>query len=82
MKSAVMTAADVAIGNGADRSTLGFVARVKNTLEALRQSHAERAMRAELAGLDDHVLRDLGIAPDEMSRVRSGQDFTPRAWRD
>lgn len=40
----------------------------------------ERRLRNELAELDTRVLCDLGIAPDEIDRVRAREAFKPRAW--
>lgn len=54
---------------------------IRSWLEGVRQSYAERSMRAELAELDETILRDIGIATDEIGRVRAREDFTPRAWR-
>lgn len=51
----------------------GFAARYSKV-------SADRALRRELAGLDAHVLRDIGIAEDEIQRIRSEGAFTPRAW--
>lgn len=58
----------------------GLFAGFKGLLESLRQARADRALRAELAHLDDHLLRDIGIADDEISRVRARETFTPRAF--
>jgi uncharacterized protein YjiS (DUF1127 family) len=47
---------------------------------SLRKSAADRSLRRQLAGLDDAILRDIGIGEDEIWRVRAGDAFTPRAW--
>jgi uncharacterized protein YjiS (DUF1127 family) len=57
---------------------LGFVKRLIGHVKA---ASAERAMRRELAGLDDALLRDIGIDDEEIHRVRALERFTPRAWR-
>jgi uncharacterized protein YjiS (DUF1127 family) len=49
-------------------------------VNGIRKSSADRAMRRQLAELDDALLRDIGIGEDEIWRVRSQQNFTPRAW--
>lgn len=49
---------------------------------AWRAAAEERRMRRALAELDDTMLRDIGIAPDEIARVRAEERFTPRAWAD
>jgi uncharacterized protein YjiS (DUF1127 family) len=54
---------------------------LKSTLAAVKIALADHRLRAELAELDDHMLRDLGIAEDELARVHARDRFTPRAWR-
>jgi uncharacterized protein YjiS (DUF1127 family) len=49
-------------------------------IESLRKAGSERALRRQLANLDDTLLRDIGIGEDEIWRVRAQQSFTPRAW--
>lgn len=48
----------------------------------IRADIAERQMRYKLANLSDAMLRDIGIADDEIPRVRALERFTPRAWAD
>lgn len=45
-----------------------------------RKASAERRLRVELANMDDSLLRDIGVADDEIYLIRAGQVFTPRAW--
>lgn len=63
-----------------------FVSRIAGACHSLfasvRREMAARRMREELAALDDRVLSDLGIAPDEIALVRAEARFTPRAWAD
>jgi uncharacterized protein YjiS (DUF1127 family) len=47
---------------------------------ALRRKLSERALRRHLADLDDALLKDIGVADDEIVRVRRLERFTPRAW--
>ena len=49
-------------------------------LRALSRSAAERRLRDRLADMDDALLRDIGIAEDEIYRIRARERFTPRAW--
>ena len=49
-------------------------------ISGLNKSAAKRSLRRQLMGLDDSILRDIGIADDEIWRVRHGDAFTPRAW--
>jgi uncharacterized protein YjiS (DUF1127 family) len=51
-----------------------FVGAARATLVHYRQ-------RKELAALDTGTLRDLGVEPDEIGRIHSGSDLTPRAWK-
>lgn len=84
MKSPIITADDVAVGarvEAGQTTPSGLLARIRDGLAALGRAHAQWALRAELAALDDHVLKDIGIAHDELPRVRARDDFTPRAWR-
>jgi uncharacterized protein YjiS (DUF1127 family) len=50
-------------------------------IQRLRQWAGDRALRRQLADMDDTMLRDIGIAEDEIWRVRNREIFTPRAWR-
>lgn len=49
---------------------------------SMRAEAADRRMRHQLADLSDSLLRDIGIADDEIARVRAFERFTPRAWED
>jgi uncharacterized protein YjiS (DUF1127 family) len=51
-------------------------------LRALSRAIAERRLRNKLADMDEALLRDIGIAEDEIYRVRERERerFTPRAW--
>jgi uncharacterized protein YjiS (DUF1127 family) len=53
---------------------VGLVAGMKRSME-------ERAVIRQIATLDNAMLRDIGVADDEIARVRRGEAFTPRAWR-
>lgn len=72
----------------ATRTTADFASRerpaVVGAVAALfahwRKSADDRALRTQLAGMDDAMLRDIGIADDEIWKVRQGATFTPRAW--
>ena len=48
--------------------------------EGFRQRAADRAVRRQLANMDDALLRDIGVGEDEIWRVRRGERFIPRAW--
>jgi uncharacterized protein YjiS (DUF1127 family) len=49
-------------------------------MRTLTRSAAERRLRDKLAEMDDALLRDIGIAEDEIYRTRARERFTPRAW--
>ena len=49
-------------------------------LARIQASIADRRMRHRLADLSDPLLRDIGIADDEIPRIRACERFTPRAW--
>jgi uncharacterized protein YjiS (DUF1127 family) len=45
-----------------------------------RKASADRALRRQLAEMDSTLLRDIGIADDEIHRIRGMDHFTPRKW--
>lgn len=80
MKSAIITdqqplAADMA-------PDTGLAAAASRLAAAMRSALAARQARTELAGLDAHLLRDIGVADDEIARVHAGEAFVPRNWRE
>lgn len=46
----------------------------------LRHEAQDRRLRDQLADMDDAMLRDIGIADDELHMIRARDRFTPRAW--
>jgi uncharacterized protein YjiS (DUF1127 family) len=46
----------------------------------LRREASDRRLRDQLAEMDDAMLRDIGIADDEIHMIRARDRFTPRAW--
>lgn|SRR5690554_5559203 len=48
----------------------------------MRAAAEERRVRQHLATLPDALLRDIGIAEDELHRIRACERFTPRLWAD
>jgi uncharacterized protein YjiS (DUF1127 family) len=64
-------------------SPIAGLKRISQSLAArLRRRKQEWLLREELAGLSDRSLLDIGIAEDEIYRVRAKDSFTPRAWLD
>ena len=59
-----------------------LLARLHDFVARIRAAAAERRLRYKLADLSDSILRDIGIADDEIPRVRALEQFTPRAWAD
>jgi uncharacterized protein YjiS (DUF1127 family) len=56
------------------------VTQAKAVIAGARKGAAERQLRKELADMDDSLLRDIGVAEDEIHLIRAGHVFTPRAW--
>ncbi len=82
MKTSTMNTGSIDFA-GTPSTTAGgsLLASVKRAIDGFRQANADRRMRRDLAGLDDSILRDIGVATDEIRRVRAGDEFTPRNWR-
>jgi uncharacterized protein YjiS (DUF1127 family) len=79
------SAADLTAGSKPDEthSLLWRLSRpIAFAVRALSRSAAERRLRDKLAEMDDALLRDIGIAEDEIYRVRARERFTPRAWQE
>lgn len=55
----------------------GFLPRL---LRSWRKAIARQQQIEELARMDAALLLDIGIAEDEIWRVRAREDFMPRAW--
>ena len=71
---------DLARPTAAAGSAPGATTAVKRLFSALQAKIADRSLRSSLATMDDAMLRDIGIADDEIHRIRQQQNFTPRAW--
>ncbi len=53
---------------------------VANLAAAARQHAINRRLRDQLAEMDDALLKDIGIADDELHMIRARRQFTPRRW--
>jgi uncharacterized protein YjiS (DUF1127 family) len=53
---------------------------VKKLVHRIRTEIEDTKVRWHLATLPDALLRDIGIAEDEIHRIRACERFTPRAW--
>ena len=75
-------AAPVAVG-GASSGHLGgrFASLVAGWRKAFAEAVAMRRSLRELSLLSDRELSDIGLAHDEIHRLRSSEMFTPRGWR-
>lgn len=54
--------------------------RLEKLLSSVGRSLTARRDWGRLAELDERLLRDIGIATDEVPLVRAGVRFTPRQW--
>ncbi len=59
-----------------------LAAPIVGLVRKVRRAAAERRLRDTLADMDDALLMDIGIAQDEIYRIRARERFTPRAWQD
>jgi len=59
----------------------GLLGFAKRAVASFRAARSARRLRHDMAQLDDMILGDLGIGPDEMARIHSGEEFTPRCWQ-
>ena len=82
--TALMTVDDTAVATSNEkRSFLRTVAaRVSATIETVRRDASDRRLRDQLADMDSAMLKDIGIADDEIHLIRARSHFTPRAWAD
>lgn len=77
---AVLSNDAIDIGSDAAPSRFAPLTVVHAIIARMRKAAAARALRRQLQGLDDAILRDIGISEDEIWRVRAGERFVPRAW--
>ena len=54
--------------------------RIFDAVTTMRRRASDRRLRDQLAEMDDAMLRDIGIADDEIHMIRARGSFTPRAW--
>jgi uncharacterized protein YjiS (DUF1127 family) len=67
--------------NPAKPSVLAALAsEVAGMMRAMRRAGEERRMRQRLAEMPDSLLADIGIAQDEVHRIRMQEKFLPREW--
>jgi len=53
---------------------------ITDLANAIRHQASNRRLRDQLAEMDDALLKDIGIADDELHMIRARRQFTPRAW--
>ena len=61
-------------------SSRTFGSRIAKLIQMIRAEAAKRRLRDQLADMDNAMLKDIGIADDEIHMIRTRQNFTPRAW--
>lgn len=82
MKATTLSAGALAPAADYSRGAAGALTGSLGRLLSLwRESSVARRRRGELASLDAHVLRDIGIGEDEITRIHAGEDFVPRHWQ-
>jgi uncharacterized protein YjiS (DUF1127 family) len=59
------------------KSATGWLGRLAGRFAKAR---ARRRLHAELSGMSDAMLLDIGVAEDEIYTIRQGSAITPRAW--
>jgi len=69
-------AAEASAGLG--RTVSGILGRWAN---AWREAMVLRRSLREISNLTDRELADIGLAQDEILRLRSSETFMPRGWR-
>ena len=80
MSTATFELHTTAADDDIDTPKKGLVGKLWRAIDGIRQASAERGMRQQMAQLDHAILRDLGIATDEIPRIHAAEHFTPRTW--
>jgi hypothetical protein len=75
------TGAAASVADIGAQSANWFSRMVGMVAARLKADAADRALRRELAGMDAFMLKDIGIAEQELWRIRRQHRFTPNAWR-
>lgn len=82
MKLSLMNSAAIDFPAAHETATgTGLIAIARRAVASFREARAARRLRLDMAQLDDMILGDLGIGPDEMARIHTGEEFTPRCWQ-
>ena len=82
MKTEALTTDHLLIEGDVAPPSVGLRDKLRQFRDRLREERSDRLLREELADLDAHLLRDIGVADDEICRIRARDRFTPRGWRD
>ena len=72
--------AEASYAESAEADGSSFTRLWRGYVAGLKVAAGKRALRRELAGMDETLLRDIGIAEDEIWRIRHNNSFVPRAW--
>ncbi len=81
MRTTTMTSHGAVLGQGSESFASQAWSKLAAVFVGIRKHHADRMLREELSELDTKLLRDIGIAYDEIPRVRARERFTPKTWR-
>ncbi|MEZ5851778.1 MAG: hypothetical protein R3D68_14130 [Hyphomicrobiaceae bacterium] len=81
MRTTTMSPHGAVLDHGGESFVSHAWHKVVGFLSGVRKVHADRMLREELSELDTKLLRDIGIAYDEIPRVRARERFTPKNWR-
>lgn len=82
-QTTTLFAHDTAADGRSESSLFGsWLRRLSAAVGRMRAAAEERRVRQHLATIPDALLRDIGIADDEIHRIRACERFTPRAWAD
>ena len=73
--------ADTAFDTDSRHDTFSLARLIRGVAANLRAGAAKRALRRELSGMDEALLRDIGVPEDEIWRIRQLQEAGPRAWQ-
>lgn len=74
------TTFDLDTAQAAPTETATVTGLLPRLIKSWRKSIARQQQIEELARMDQALLLDIGIAEDEIWRVRAREDFMPRAW--
>ena len=83
LNMATVHGADVeAVSSPSNRGAMGVAGRwLSAQVAGWREAMALRRSLHEISQLSERELADIGLAQDEIVRLKSNEYFTPRSWR-